>query len=101
MQLVNSNLLVFYFIQLLQLTSWGIYASASVYYAKENIPAEDQTKAQAYMSNALTIGNVIGTLIGGQLIDMYSVNAMLIFQCLMGALGLLGIVIWKYKYQEK
>lgn len=98
LQLLNTNLFVFYMIQLLQLTSWGIYASASVYYAKEHIPEEDQTRAQAYMANALTIGNVIGTLIGGRLIDIYGVNAMLLFQCFMGALSLIGIVIWKFKY---
>lgn len=99
LQLLCSNVTIFYLIQLLQLTSWGIYASASVYYAKETIPAEDQAQAQAYMTNALTIGTIISALIGGRLIDMYGVNAMLIFQCLMGALGLLGIVIWSRKYQ--
>ncbi len=41
-QLLTSNLLVLYMVQLLQLTSWGVYASASVYYTNEIIPKKDQ-----------------------------------------------------------
>ena len=99
-QLINNNLFVFYLIQLLQLTSWGIYASASVYFAKEVIPQKDQTKAQAYMTNALTIGTVIGTFAGGQLIEKYNVNVMLVFQNIMALISLIGIVIWKIRIKS-
>lgn len=84
-------------IQLLQLTSWGIYASASVYFTKELIPQSDQTKAQGYMTNALTIGTVIGTFVGGQLIEFFDVNAMLIFQTSMALISLIGMIIWRKK----
>lgn len=97
LQLVNSNMIVFYMIQLLQLTSWGIYASASVYFTKELIPQSDQTKAQGYMTNALTIGTVIGTFVGGQLIEFFDVNAMLIFQTSMALISLIGMIIWRKK----
>lgn len=100
LQLVNTNLTAFYFIQLLQMTSWAIYASASVYFTKEIIPERDQVQAQAYMANALTIATVIGTFVGGQLIEAVNVNAMLVFQTAMALIGLVGMIAWKFKYKD-
>ena len=100
LQLWTSSLTVLYLVQLLQLTSWGIYATASVYFANEIIPERDRTKGQAFMSNALTIGTVIGSLIGGFLIERYQVNVMLVFQCTMALLGLVAMLIWRMKYRE-
>lgn len=95
LQLWTDNLTVLYLIQFLQLTSWGVYASASVYYANEIIPEKDRSKGQAYMSNALTIGSVIGALVGGRLIDLYDVNAMLVFQVGMATIAVIGMIAWK------
>lgn len=100
LQLFNSQMIIFYLIQLLQFSSWGIYASASVYFAKEIIPDKDQIKAQGYMTNALTIGTVIGTLVGGQLIEKYNVNVMLVFQNIMAFISLIGMLVWKRMYRE-
>lgn len=99
LQLWTDNLTVLYMIQFLQLTSWGVYASASVYYANEIIPEKDRSKGQAYMSNALTIGSVIGALVGGRLIDLYDVNVMLVFQVGMATVAVVGMIIWKISYK--
>jgi len=100
LQLVSSSLPVLYMIQLLQFSSWGIYASASVYYARNSIPEQDLSKAQAYMANTLTIGTVIGSLIGGTLIERYNVNVMLIFQTAMAVLTMCGMLVWAFRYEK-
>lgn len=53
---------------------------------------QDVIKGQAYMTMAYTIGNVIGALVGGVLIDGAGVNAMLIFSTIMALTGTLIVI---------
>lgn len=100
LQLLNSNLFIFYLIQLLQFTSWGICASASVYIAKEIIPFVDQAQAQAYMTNSLTIGTVIATFFGGIVIDRFGVNHMIVLQCVAAGIALAGSIVWSKRVKQ-
>ena len=68
---------------------WGLIAAASVYYVNAIMEEQDAIKGQAYISMTYTLGSVIGSLLGGALIDSSGVNAMLIFATISAAFGML------------
>lgn len=82
-----------YFAQLTQSLSFGIYIVATVYYTNEIMEATDKVKGQAFIATAHTIGSVIGSSVGGWIINQYSVKAGLIF-CMMSSF--LGVVFYYF-----
>lgn len=100
-QLFAPNIITIYLAQALQLTSWGVYAGASVYYADEIIPEADRSKGQAFMTNAITIGSVIGSLVGGALIERYNVDAMMYYQCGTALIAMIGMIVWKIIFNDR
>ena len=56
--------------------SFAIFANASVYFSDEEMSEEDKATGQSFMTNTLVIGQIIGNLLGGALIESYSVKAM-------------------------
>ena len=87
--LLAPNIPLFYAVQFLQPLGWGLMAVSSVYYVDEIMEARDRIKGQAYMTMALTIGTITGSLSGGVLIDTFGVNGMLAVAVLSNALGTL------------
>ncbi len=63
--------------QLFQAASFGIYAPASVRYAKERVAPADMVKGQAMVAAFYTLGGSLGNFLGGQLIDRWGVGVML------------------------
>ena len=88
--LLAPNIAVFYCIQVFQMFGWALMTVSSVYYVNSVMEEQDVIKGQAYMTMMYTLGSVLGSLIGGALIDAISVNAMLIFS---SASALAGTVI--------
>ena len=72
-----------YLAQSLQMLSYAIFISASVYYANEKMETGDQVTGQSYMTASISIGAVVGNLTGGIVLDAAGVSALLYF-----ALGL-------------
>ena len=87
--LIAPNVPVFYGVQVLQMMGWGLIAAASVYYVNAIMEEQDAIKGQAYITMTYTLGSVIGSLLGGALIDSSGVNAMLIFATISAAFGML------------
>ena len=87
--LIAPNVPVFYGVQILQMMGWGLIAAASVYYVNAIMEEQDAIKGQAYITMTYTLGSVIGSLLGGALIDSSGVNAMLIFATISAAFGML------------
>lgn len=75
--LTSKNISMLYAAQFLQLLSFSVYASATVFYAEESMQAQDKTKGQAFMSNTMTIGSLIASLLGGFLIQNFGLKTML------------------------
>ena len=73
-----SNLVMFYVAQAMQLFSFAIFASASVYYAEECMEERDKVQGQAYMSTTIVLGTVIGNMIGGWALDLWGIKVMLL-----------------------
>lgn len=63
--------------QILQMFSFALFASASVYYAEESMEEQDKVTGQACMSCTITAGAVVGNLVGGWVLDACGVGILL------------------------
>lgn len=90
--LLAPNIAVFYIVQIFQMFGWALITVSSVYYVNAIMDEQDAIKGQAYMTMTYTLGSVLGALIGGTLIDLAGVNAMLTFSTAAAFVGM-GIVI--------
>lgn len=96
--LLAENMTVYYLVQLLQMLGWGVMAVASVYFVNSVMEKQDAVKGQAYLAMTYTLGCVLGSVIGGRLIDISGVNSMLIFAT---AAGFIGMVIMMLTIEKK
>lgn len=74
----SVNIPILFITQFTQILSFAVYASASVYYAEEAVSPEDKTTAQSFMSNSQTVGSVLGSVVGGILIQNTNLNITLL-----------------------
>lgn len=84
----------FYAAQLFQMFGWGIISVSAVYYAKSIMAPEDSVKGQAYYTVAFTLGNVIGSVLGGWIIDLLGVQSMLVFGTTCAFIGAVILLIF-------
>ncbi len=61
--------------QSLQMLSYGLFTPASVYFAEENMPTSMKMQSQSLLTGAITLGGVLGNLIGGGMVEYLGVNA--------------------------
>nr|WP_294530775.1 MFS transporter [uncultured Blautia sp.] len=87
--LLAPNMTVFYIIQVFQIFAWALISVSSVYYVNSIMEPQDVIKGQAYFTMTYTIGTVLGALLGGWLIDLAGVSAMLIFGTVAASIGAL------------
>lgn len=90
--LLVSTVSGFYFVQIFQMFSWALITVSSVYYVNSVMEEQDAIKGQAYMTMTYTLGSVLGSLIGGALIDRAGVNVMLIFATVSAGIGMIIIL---------
>jgi PPP family 3-phenylpropionic acid transporter len=90
---VSGSMLMLYLTQTTQMFSFAIFASASVYYTSQSISEEDQTTGQAYMGSMMSAGMVVGSLLGGWLLQLAGIATMLIANLIVSLLGVIFAVI--------
>ena len=66
-----------YFTQCVQCLSYGLMAASRVYYVDETVGKENETTGQAYMTATETIGIVLGSSLGGFLMQARGIDALL------------------------
>ena len=86
-----TNLWVLYGVQGLQMFGFALFAVASVYYVNEVIDEKDRVKGQAYVTMTMSVGTVLGSFLGGYLIDHTNVPGMLLAATLAGGIGAIGV----------
>ena len=69
-----SNMAAVYIAQLLQMFTYAIIIPSTVYLSDEMMQNEDKNKGQAFIGMAVTIGLILGSLLGGQLVSIGGVN---------------------------
>lgn len=88
------NLGVLYALQLLQMMGYGLFTPVSVYFVNENVPTADRVRGQTMMMVASNgLGGMAGSLVGGRVLDLGGVNAMLLFCIACAAVAVL-FAIW-------
>lgn len=87
------NMAVIYFAQIFQMLGFALFIVASVYYVSSVIETQYQVKGQAYMTMTNTAGSVIGSLLGGFLLDHTGLPSMLLVSTAMAATGMLIIFV--------
>ena len=91
--LLSPNIFCYYLTQVLQMPAFALATVASVQYIRETVPVEDAVKGQSCFGMAVTVGSVLGSQLGGVIMNARSVDAMLLTATLVSAAGA-GIVIW-------
>jgi len=86
------NIILFYLIQGLQIFGWGLMAVGIVYYVNAYVGEHDKARGQAYAGMAYTIASVISTFVGGHIIDLYGISALLLGGTILAAVGTL--ILW-------
>lgn len=72
--LASKGIVGIYISQSLQLLSFALFISTSVYYTQERMEIRDSQQGQSMTASAVTLGSVFGSLIGGFLIQEYSLQ---------------------------
>lgn len=76
-----------YVVQTLQMISYAITISASVYFANDSVEERDRASGQAYIGMAVAIGTVVGNLLGGWIIDLFGLKGLFFMNILFTIAG--------------
>lgn len=74
---VAQSVTMIYLIQTLQIVSYGLMAASRVYYVDEMVGKKYETTGQAYMAATETVGVVLGSVIGGFLMQGPGIGSVL------------------------
>ena len=72
------NTYVLYGSMILQMFSYAILIPGSVYYANQSVAEEDRNKGQAIFGATVTVGGLLASLIGGQLLNITNISIVLL-----------------------
>ena len=99
--LTATSVLMIYAAQLLQLVSYALFASVSVYYSNEVMDQKNKLRGQALVGSSVTIGSVIGGLVGGVLIQRFGMQVTLASGVVAAIIGAVIIFLMKQPASEK
>lgn len=86
--------------QVLQSLSFALITPAYASYTNQWMKPTDRVKGQTFMMAAVTLGNVVGSLLGGQVLDRASVESLLVIGLGMTLLGMILMFI-SLRYSKK
>ncbi|WMI80866.1 MFS transporter [Anaerotignum sp. MB30-C6] len=94
---LSTNLATLYVAVSFQAISFAPFTAAIVYYVSSVLPRHDQVKGQALITIGLTIGNILGSLGGGYILQYFHIGFML---WLFAGLCLVGMVFFLWGAQN-
>lgn len=89
---VSQDMMGIYFAQFLQAFSFALYIPISVAYVNDRMALFDKVKGQTMIVSATTLGGVLGSIVGGRVIDQYGIREVLLLGLISVTLGA-GLVI--------
>lgn len=94
-----TNVEFLFLIQITQAVGFALFTPASVYFMDLAVSPREATKAQGFLSSAITLGSVISAFVGGVSIDLFGPShAILISTCLaLFGSGLIFLSLKNYK----
>lgn len=72
-----TNIPMLYVSQGFQMISYAFFIPASVFYVNQVMSDNDKVKGQAIMTGTTTLGGVVGSLLGGLILDASGVSTLL------------------------
>mgnify|MGYP002537138606 CR=1 FL=1 len=97
--MLAGNVMTMYLAAMLQIGSFALYIPSSVYYVNETMLDQDKFKGQAVMTATNTLGGVIGSLLGGFLIDQAGVSVMNLAGLVMAVSG--AVLVFLFVFRQK
>ena len=92
MMFMANNMFMIYLAQLNQVLGYGLLFPALVSFIDHIMDKREAVRGQAVFTVALTVGNVIGSVLGGIILDAYSVSALLGISSILSVIGSLIIM---------
>lgn len=89
----------FYGVQLFQMFGWALMTVSAVFYINAIMAPEDSVKGQACYTVSLTLGNVVGAIAAGRILDAMGVQAMLVFGTASALVGAVIVLVFTQKTQ--
>lgn len=87
LMLLAQNMVMVYVSQCFQMVSYALFIPASIDYVNQKMEDMDLVKGQAFVTGALTLGSVFGTVLGGFLLDVSTPKTMLLIGIVISAIG--------------
>lgn len=84
----------FYAVQLFQIFGWALISVSAVFYINAIMAPEDSVKGQAFYTMSLTLGNVLGAIVAGRILDKMGVQAMLVFGTVSALVGAVIVLVF-------
>lgn len=95
--LVCTSVLGFYAVQIFQMGGWALITVSGAFYINAIMSPEDTVKGQTYYTVSLTLGNVVGAILAGRILDAMGVDAMLVFGTVCAGIGAAILLIFSQK----
>lgn len=83
------TLIMLYANQLFNALNFGLFLPSAIFFLSSYLKKEHSSTGQAFLTSAIIAGNVLASVVGGMIMDYYSVNTLLKIIILMGSLGFL------------
>ena len=90
---IAVNVGMLYFSMIFQALSFALFIPASVHFVDEIMPKSDAVKGQAFITISMTFSSLMGSVIGGILINLFGVNVTLWFGFVVTFIGAI-ITFW-------
>ena len=87
LSMLAPNVGLYFAVQPLQFFAWGMVSVAAVDFVNQLMRPDDKIHGQAYISVPLLLGSVIGSPIGGWLLDHTGLDSMMVFSTVCAAVG--------------
>ena len=85
--MLASSVVSLYLAHVMQIFSYAIYIPASLYYVNHLMAERDRVKGVALINVPMTLGSVFGTLLGGWLLELVGLRALLVSSTVVSAVG--------------
>ena len=98
---IASTVGMLYFSMIFQAAAFALFIPASVHYVDEIMDAKNAVKGQAFVTIAITVSNLISSLLGGMIIGVLNISAALWFATLITLAGVLISICGLYRIKIK
>lgn len=98
---IAQNIFQIYLVQFTQMLNMALFFSASVYYTMDVIKEDEQVTGQAFMTSIMAAGTVLGSLLGGWIIDIFGMRTMLHTNVLISFIGIIIAFLSHYILEKQ